>query len=136
MAAPLIIHGPTSANWDIDLGPILISDWVHQTAYIAYEAEMFDGGPATDSILVNGKGHWQNDTSLGSYFQTCFTPGKKHLMKLINGAMGTSFVFSIDNHNLTVVANDLVAVEPFEVESLFIGIGKYAKPTRDGRDCG
>lgn len=124
VAAPLVIHGPTSANWDIDLGPILISDWVHETSYIAYEAEMNGGLPQTDSVLVNGKGHYQNETG-GSYYQTCFTPGKKHLLRLINGAAATSFRFSIDGHNLTVISNDLVAVEPFEVDSLFIGIGMY-----------
>ncbi|KAI1878681.1 hypothetical protein JX265_002858 [Neoarthrinium moseri] len=123
VTAPLIIHGPTSANWDIDLGPILISDWVHETAYIAYDVEMSGGAVSTDSIVVNGHGHYQ-DAPGGSYFQTCFTPGKKHLLKLINGASTTSFKFSIDDHNMTVVANDLVAIEPFEVDSLFIGIGQ------------
>jgi FtsP/CotA-like multicopper oxidase with cupredoxin domain len=87
---------------------------------------MFNGGPSTDTILVNGKGHYPNNPEVGSYFQTCFTPGKRHLMRLINGAASTSFVFSIDNHKLLVVASDFVPVEPFEVDSLLIGIGKKA----------
>lgn len=127
MAAPLVIYGPTSANWDIDLGPILISDWIHDTAYIAYDVEMQGRAVSTDSIVVNGQGHYQNVTG-GSYYQTCFTPGKKHLLKLINGASTTSFKFSIDNHTMTVIANDLVAIEPFEVDSLFIGIGMIHEP--------
>lgn len=84
---------------------------------------MQGGAVSTDSIVVNGHGHYQNATG-GSYFQACFTPGKKHLLKLINGASTTGFKFSIDDHTMTVVANDLVAIEPFEVDSLFIGIGK------------
>ncbi|KAI0019770.1 multicopper oxidase [Xylariomycetidae sp. FL0641] len=122
VAAPLVVHGPSSANWSVDLGPLMIADWVHDTAYLAYEEEM-DGGvpPLSDSIVVNGKGRYQGG---GSYYETVVTPGKKHLLKLINGGVGTSFVFSIDDHNLTVIANDLVAVEPFTVQSLMVGIGQ------------
>ncbi|KAK9769826.1 hypothetical protein SCAR479_13479 [Seiridium cardinale] len=123
VAGPLVIHGPTSADWDIDLGPILISDWIHDTAYVAFDVEIAGRAVDTDSILVNGHGHYKNVTG-GSYFQTCFTPGKRHLLRLINGASTTSFKFSIDDHTMTVVASDLVAVEPFEVDDLFIGIGQ------------
>ncbi|ORY60974.1 Cupredoxin [Pseudomassariella vexata] len=126
-AAPLVIHGPTSDDWDIDLGPILVTDWVHDTSYVAYQAEMFGAGPASDSILVNGTGHYTNKTTgvtTGSYHQTCFTPGKKHLLKLINGGVDMDFIFSIDNHTIKVVANDLVPIEPFVVDQLFIGIGQ------------
>ncbi|KAI1080742.1 Cupredoxin [Whalleya microplaca] len=121
VAAPLVIHGPSSANWDIDLGPVMISDWVHDTAYVAYASEMNGIPPPSDSIVVNGKGHYNGS---GSYYETLVTSGQKHLLKLINGATAASFVFSIDGHNLTVIANDLVAVEPFTVQSLFIGIGQ------------
>ncbi|KAH8671284.1 multicopper oxidase-domain-containing protein [Xylariales sp. PMI_506] len=124
VAAPLVIHGPTSADWDIDLGPILIADWIHQTAFIEYDTEMGGGVVDADSIVVNGKGHYKPNPSVGSYFQTTFTPGKRHLLKLINGSGGTSFVFSIDGHKLKVIANDLVAIKPFVVDSLFIGIGQ------------
>lgn len=83
--------------------------------------------PNSDSILLNGHGHYTNSSSqdtTGSYYETVVTPGAKHLLKLINGGVGMSFVFSIDGHNLTVIANDLVPVEPYTVESLVMGIGK------------
>jgi FtsP/CotA-like multicopper oxidase with cupredoxin domain len=102
----------------------LITDWVHDTAYIVYETEMMGRLPLSDSIVVNGHGHYNGSQDKGSYYETVVTPNKKHLLKLINGGVGTSFVFSIDGHNLTVIANDLVPVKPFSVESLFIGIGK------------
>ncbi|KAI1337620.1 Cupredoxin [Xylariaceae sp. FL0016] len=121
VAAPLVIHGPTSADWDIDLGPIMISDWVHDTAYLVFEEEMSGKAAQSDSILINGQGHYEGN---GSYFQTTVTPGKKHLLRLINGGVGNSFVFSVDDHNLTVIANDLVAIESFTVESLLVGIGQ------------
>ncbi|KAI1328021.1 multicopper oxidase [Xylariaceae sp. FL0255] len=124
VAAPLFIYGPTSADWDVELGPFLMTDWVHNTAYIAFESEMEGTPPQSDSIVVNGHGHFNGTLDKGSYYQTAVSPGKKHVLKLINGGVGTSFVFSIDNHNITVIANDLVAVEPFTVESLVIGIGQ------------
>ncbi|KAK8111318.1 uncharacterized protein PG998_007775 [Apiospora kogelbergensis] len=128
VAGPLVIHGPSSADWDIDLGPVMISDWVHQTAFVAYAAEMTnsssDPPPASDSILVNGIGHYNGSQDPQYYFNTTFTPGKKHVLKLINGAIGASFTFRIDDHNLTVIANDLVPVHPFTVQELFIGIGQ------------
>ncbi|KAK8066469.1 hypothetical protein PG997_013216 [Apiospora hydei] len=137
VAGPLVIHGPSSADWDIDLGPIMITDWVHETAFLAFEAEMTknvsDPPPATDSILVNGIGHYNGSTD-GPYYETVFTPGKNHTLKLINGASGTSFNFRIDGHNLTVIANDLVAVQPFTVEELFIGIGQRYTVIVEGKN--
>ncbi|KAI1825126.1 multicopper oxidase [Xylaria intraflava] len=124
VAAPLVIYGPSSANWQIDLGPVLLTDWVHDTAYLAFESEMNGNPPVSDSILVNGHGHYNGDQARGSYYETVVTPGKTHLLKLINGGVGTSFAFSIDGHNMTVIANDLVPIEPFSVESLVIGIGQ------------
>lgn len=120
---PLIIHGPSSGDWDVDLGPVLIQDYVHETSFIAYENEKTETNFArADSIVVNGLGH-DPATGTGSYFNTKFTPGKKHLLRLINSSAGTTFIFSIDDHPFQVVANDLVAIEPFTTTSLTIGIG-------------
>ncbi|KAI1269783.1 multicopper oxidase [Xylariaceae sp. FL1019] len=124
VAAPLIIYGPSSDNYTVDLGHFMIADWVHNTAYLAYESEMLGPPPTSDSIVVNGHGHYNGTQDKGSYYETVVTSGAKHVLKLINGGIGTSFVFSIDGHSLTVIANDLVAVEPFTVESLVIGIGQ------------
>ncbi|KAJ9138645.1 Multicopper oxidase [Pleurostoma richardsiae] len=122
MAGPLIIHGPSSGNWDIDVGPILIQDYVHDSAFVRYDMEKTAFAEA-DSIVVNGTGH-DPKTGTGAYFETSFTRGKKHLLRLINGSAGTHYIFSIDNHNMTVIANDLVPIEPYNTSSLSIGIGQ------------
>ncbi|RYO95793.1 hypothetical protein DL765_011755 [Monosporascus sp. GIB2] len=103
------------------LGPVMISDWVHETAFKVFMVEMRGDIPAMDSIVVNGHGHFNGS---GSYFETCLTSKKRHILRLINSSAATSFVFSIDDHDLTVITNDLVAIEPFTVQSLFIGIGQ------------
>lgn len=33
LVGPMVIHGPTSANYDIDLGPIMLLDWFHEDAF-------------------------------------------------------------------------------------------------------
>jgi hypothetical protein len=29
----IVINGPTSANWDIDLGPWFLNDWYHEDVF-------------------------------------------------------------------------------------------------------
>lgn len=121
---PLVIYGPSSDNWDVDLGPVLVQDYVHQTAFIEFQLEKTQNNFArTDSIVVNGKGH-DPATGTGSYSYIKLTPGKKNLIRLVNSSVGTTFVFSIDGHAMKVIANDLVAIQPYETTSLRIGIGK------------
>lgn len=76
-----------------------------------------------DSIVVNGHGH-DPLTGNGTYFETTFAPKKKHVLRLINGSGGTHFIFSIDNHTMTVIENDLVPIEPYNTTALSIGIGQ------------
>lgn len=124
----MVIHGPSSANWDIDLGPVLMQDYVHNSSFVQYLTEEVNpNSPTTfaraDTIVVNGVGH-DPYTGTGSYFKTKFTKGKKHLLRLINGSAGTNFVFSIDKHNFTVIESDLVPIEPYNTSSLHLSIGK------------
>lgn len=49
--------------------------------------------------------------------------GKKYLLRLINAATDTAFIFSIDEHKMKVIGADLVPVEPYDMESIYIGIG-------------
>ena len=53
---PIIIHGPSSANWDIDLGAVSITDYFHQTAFSLYFTEEQPAPPtAADNGLINGR---------------------------------------------------------------------------------
>ena len=53
-----------------------------------------------------------------------FEAGKRYLLRLINSSTESDFVFSIDNHQLQVISNDLVAIQPFTNDSIHIGIGQ------------
>ena len=63
VAGPLLIHGPSSANWDEAWDPILISDWTHRSAFQDFYIELGDAtkgipgrGPQMQSIVLNGTG--------------------------------------------------------------------------------
>lgn len=62
VAAPLLFHGPTSPmpenqDWTDELPPIIVSDWLHKSAFEEFHKEIAGGNlPQADSILVNGKG--------------------------------------------------------------------------------
>lgn len=105
---------------------------MHDSAFVRYDEET-NPSPGSfaraDSVVVNGKGH-DPLTGKGSYFETSFTQGKKHVLRLINGAAGTAFVFSIDNHNLTIIESDFVPIEPYTTTSLNIGIGEFGPLAR------
>jgi hypothetical protein len=56
-SGPMIIHGPQSANYDVDVGTVLISDWSHETAFIDFFKELTTGPPLMQSNLLQGKGN-------------------------------------------------------------------------------
>ena len=57
-------------------------------------------------------------------FSKVFEKGKRYLLRLINSSAESDFIFSIDNHELEVISNDLVAIKPFKTDSIHIGIGQ------------
>ena len=118
---PIVIHGPSSANWDLDLGPLAISDWFHTPASELFFVEELPGLPIPgDTGLVQGKNIWNGS---GEYYDMTFTPGKKHRIRLVNTSTNTHFKFSIDQHTMTVMAADFVPIEPYNTTVLNIGIG-------------
>lgn len=143
VVGPLVIHGPSSYDWDIDLGPVLLTDWTHDTAFRGFRTmEMPGKAYYVDSVLVNGHGHFNcsgtapSGECAGSYWETAFTPGKKHRLQLVNTGFNYPIIFSIDNHNLTVIANDLVAIEPFVVPSITISPGqRYTLVVEAKEEC-
>ncbi|KAK3324236.1 Cupredoxin [Cercophora scortea] len=126
---PIVIHGPNTANWDIDLGPLVITDYYHQSAYaLASSATTQTLGipPVAVSGLINGKNTNLNTnlTTVGSHYQMTFTKGKKHLIRLINTGSEVIFRFAIDNHKLTVVSVDLVPITPYATDTILIAVGQ------------
>jgi FtsP/CotA-like multicopper oxidase with cupredoxin domain len=120
LLGPLVINGPSSANWDIDLGPVIVQDWFHTPVFQVWFAERTIPPISSDTGLINGKNKWG---SQGEYTEFTFVPGKRYLLRIINTSTDQHFKFSIDQHIMTVISSDFTAIEPYNQTVLDIGIG-------------
>ena len=135
-AGPLIVHGPQNFPYDIDIGPIMLSDWYHSSYFPIVQNVVAPSVtppiPTSDNNLINGKmnfncsqapsGHACSNNAGLSKFK--FQSGRAHRLRLINsGAEGTQ-QFSIDSHIMTVIANDYVPVQPYNTTVVTLGIGQ------------
>ncbi|KAI0468796.1 multicopper oxidase [Xylaria cf. heliscus] len=134
---PIVVYGPTNAEHDIDLGPIMVNDWWHDDYYSIVEKIMtpdFEGRAFSDNNLINGRMNFDcstvaegdetkctNDAGLSKFK---FRPGKTHRLRFVNsGSEGVQRI-SIDEHTMTVIANDFVEVEPYDTQVITLGIGQ------------
>jgi FtsP/CotA-like multicopper oxidase with cupredoxin domain len=123
----ILIHGPASANYDEDKGVIIMNDWDVNTVDELFTTAQKDGPPTLDNALINGTNVFGSDgaaNQTGTRFNTSFTEGTSYRLRLVNAACDTHFKFSIDNHTLTVIANDLVPITPYKTNVLNLGMGK------------
>lgn len=136
----MVIYGPHDfKDYDVDIGPIIISDWFHKEYFDLVKETMAPNasGPVfSDSNLINGKMNF-NCSSLPETDTTPCDPnagvakfkfqrGKTHLLRLINAGSEAIQRFSIDEHTMTVIANDFIQVEPYETKVVTLGIGQRA----------
>ncbi|KAH0026884.1 multicopper oxidase, partial [Aureobasidium melanogenum] len=133
-AGAMVIYGPKNVDYDIDLGPVILSDWYHEDYYTLVEQTMSKASdktpqPASNNNLINGKMNFPcyenvNCTANAGVSKFPFTSGKKHRLRLINMSAEAMQKFSIDGHKMTVIANDFVPVEPYEVSVVTLGVGQ------------
>lgn len=132
----MIIHGPRSATYDVDLGPVTLNDYFHRSYFdilkevVGVVVDPAKIRPASDNNLINGKMNFDCGNSTASNqctnnaglskFQ--FTSGKTHLLRIINtGSQGIQ-KFSIDNHMMTVIATDYVPVQPYNATVVTVAV--------------
>ena len=129
---PMIIYGPQTADYDIDIGPVMLSDWYHQDYFTLVNQTMNGAAPPSNNNLINGKMNYPcANTTLPctpnagvSKFQ--FQSGKKHRLRLINTSAEGIQKFSIDGHTMTVIANDFVPINPYSTGVVTLGVGQRA----------
>ena len=135
LLGPLIIHGPKNVPYDKDVGPVFLTDWYHDEYFSIVERVMSSPPsppPASDNNLINGKMNY--DCSQVTNGASCtpnagiakfkFTPGKTHRLRLINAASEAIVRFTIDEHEMTVMANDFVPVKPYKTKMVTLGVGQ------------
>lgn len=123
----IVIDGPAAANYDVDLGPLPVTDWFYKTAFqINYitnvNLQHASPPPPGDNILINGTN--KDASGHGKYFETTITKGKKYRLRLINTSVDNNIRVSIDNHMLQVITSDFVPVRSIYADSVMLGIGQ------------
>ncbi len=140
VVGPIVIHGPNQVEYDYDLGPIMVSDWFHDTYDHITDLVLTptDTGlpyrPLSDSNLVNGAGQYPcanvtdgapcSETTPDEYAAWQFEAGKTYRLRFINAGASAFETISIDGHTMTVIANDFVAVQPYETQYVTLGVGQ------------
>ncbi|KAF9871958.1 multicopper oxidase [Colletotrichum karsti] len=123
----IIINGPATYNYDEDLGMVFLNDWDHQTVDELYSTAETSGPPTLDNGLINGTNVYGDDGSTsqtGTRFNLTWVSDTTYRMRLVNAAVDTHWKFSIDNHTMTVIAADLVPIEPYTTTVLDMGMGQ------------
>ncbi|KAL8803182.1 MAG: hypothetical protein Q9200_006323 [Gallowayella weberi] len=132
---PMIIHGPhENIFYDVDVGPILLSDWYHLPYFEVVKQVVGKGfgPPFSDNNLINGKMNFDcttikaggpNCTPNAGISKFNFTSGKTHRLRLINSGAEGMQRFSIDGHTMKVIAQDFVPVQPYDTNVVTLGVG-------------
>jgi len=144
LVGPIVIHGPKSTDYDIDVGPVVISDW-----FGGYYENLVDqimhatpvgplSPPESANVLINGKAN-MNCSNLANYptspinakcvpdaglAQFKVQSGKKILFRLINTAAEAVLFVSIDGHQLEVIAQDFVPLVPYNTSYVTLAVGQ------------
>jgi len=134
---PMIIHGPLQddISYDVDVGPVMISDWYHTEYFKLVEQTMAPasenlGPPLSNNVLINGKNNYPcANTTLectpnAGISRFNFTSGKKHRLRIINTSAEAVLKFSIDGHNMTIFENDYVPIVPYSQSVVTLGVGQ------------
>jgi FtsP/CotA-like multicopper oxidase with cupredoxin domain len=134
----MIIHGPSHARYDIDLGPVFINDWYHREYFDILKSilgtDEAQWHPQSQSNMINGRGQYSCSKvtdgtpckSTKAKAQFNFTSGKTHLLRLVNAGASSFEYFSIDGHEITVIANDFVPIKPYNTTVVTLAIGQRA----------
>lgn len=124
----IVINGPASSNYDIDLGPFPVSDWYYGTSWavgVQSHNNLQRGAapPPADTIIINGTN--VNSAGGGKYSKTTgLIPGKKYRLRLINPSIDNTLRVSLDGHPFTVITSDLVPIKPWTTNWVLLAIGQ------------
>ncbi|KIW29502.1 uncharacterized protein PV07_05315 [Cladophialophora immunda] len=122
---PIIIHGPATAEYDYDMGHVMIDEVFSQTIFqMAWNIARLRGPlPAAVNYMVNGQNKSPDGTA-GKATEWTVEPGKKHLFRIINSSAQSSFIVHFDYHQMTVISSDYTPIVPYTTTSLYVNPGQ------------
>ncbi|KAG1745998.1 laccase [Suillus paluster] len=118
LRGPLIIYDPKDPyrlSYDIDDESTVITlmDWYH------LPSPQVQRLVTPDSVLINGVGRYEGGPDV-PHAVINVQPHKRYRFRLLNMACENNYIFSIDNHNFTIIEVDGQYVEPLLVDSIQI----------------
>ncbi|CAK7271601.1 hypothetical protein SEPCBS119000_004690 [Sporothrix epigloea] len=139
IVGPIVVYGPNEYSYDIDIGPVMLSDHYHDDYMVILEKMLAPGGMlevTSDNNLIQGKNSLGCVTQRADDKTPCvadapqasfyFEKGKVHRLRLINSGSEGAQHFSIDGHMLTVIAYDFVPIVAYEAKVITLGVGQRA----------
>lgn len=125
LRGPLIIHGPATSDYDVDMGPVMIDEKLEKGVFdlAAGIARSPAQLPAAHNVLFNGMNR-SPANSTGTAAKWVVKSGKKYLFRIINSSAQSAYALRFDHHNMTVVSADFVSIQPYQTEWLYISSGQ------------
>ena len=124
----IVIDGPATANYDEDLGIMMVQDWYYRTAFQNAISSQTPGVgiPVADNGLINGT--MVNAQGGGQYYTTTLQRNRRYRLRFVNTSVDNHFKVQLDSHLFTVITSDFVPIVPYETDWLFVGIGMFGFP--------
>ncbi|KAJ7610637.1 yellow laccase [Mycena polygramma] len=114
LRGPLVIYDPNDPFKNLYESTVLtLADWYH------YPALQHPPIPIFNSTLINGLGRYAGGP-LSELAVISVQPGKRYRMRMVSIACNPNWIFSIDNHDFTIIEVDGVNHQPLTVDSIQI----------------
>ncbi|KAF7304581.1 Laccase lcc6 [Mycena chlorophos] len=118
----MVIYDPADPHLglydvDDDATVITLSDWYHEPAATIV------GAAVPDATLINGLGRYINGPASALTVFTV-TKGVRYRYRLVSISCDPNYVFSIDNHTMTIIEVDGTNHNPLTVDSIQIFAGQ------------
>ena len=114
-------------DFDLKEHVVMLNEWTAQPFETIYAPFLHDALYLTvNSILINGKGQVNNGNTSMLVPLEIFYVEKAYRYRfrlMLNGIQHCPIEFSIEQHNLTVIASDGNPIEPYVVQSIGISAG-------------
>nr|AMQ22747.1 laccase [Marasmius cladophyllus] len=119
LRGPIVVYDPNDPHADLydiddDNTVITLTDWYHTAAKLGPRFPL-----GADATLINGLGR-SPATPNANLTVINVTQGKRYRFRLVSISCDPNYVFSIDNHTMSVIEADTVNTQPLAVDSIQI----------------
>jgi len=118
----LVVRDPQDPHADLydvddDSTIITLADWYH---YLSHNAPLI---PAFNSTLINGAGRWAGGPATPLAVVNV-QQGKRYRFRLVSISCDPNWMFSIDDHTMTIIEVEGTNVQPLIVDQIQIFVGQ------------